>query len=219
MADTRSIVRLFQLAWLGMLIPAFIAMLLVPKLLLHASINCCHAPSLDRFFALFTHLADGLVPTAVALILLLSRDLRSFLMMGLSCGLSALVVQLLKRTLFADMDRPSRFRDTLGNMDWVEGIDLHLHFSFPSGHSTAAFSMCFALAVVLGRRSWAVPLAMLAGLLAFSRVYLSQHFLQDIAAGSILGTLTAMAVHHVLYRSPFARKAWLARTLFRRQNQ
>lgn len=202
-----------------MLIPAFLAMLLVPKMPLHASINCCHAPSLDLFFALFTHLADGLVPTAAALILLMTRDLRTFLMMGLSCGLSALAVQLLKRTLFADMDRPYRFSDMLGSMDWVEGIDLHLHFSFPSGHSTAAFSMCLALAVVMGRRHWAVPLALLAGLLAFSRVYLSQHFLQDIAAGSILGTITAMAVHHALYRSPFARKAWLAQRLFRRQNQ
>lgn len=219
MADTRSIVRSFQLVWLIMLIPAFSAMLLLPKLPLHAAINCCHPRFLDPFFAVFTHFADGLVPTALALLLLFVRDLRSFLMMGLSCGLSALAVQLLKRTLFAELDRPSSFRDALGSMDWVDGLDLHAHYSFPSGHATAAFSMCLALAVVLGRRSWAIPLAVAAGLMAFSRVYLSQHFLQDIVAGSILGTLTAMVVHHVLYQSPFAGKAWLRRRMFRRQNQ
>lgn len=217
MPDTRSIVRRFVAAWLPFLALALIAMAFVGKLELHARINCCHAALLDRFFALITHAADGMVPTGLALVLLFTREARAFLMMGVSAGASALVAQLLKRGFFSDHGRPVRFRDELGAMDWVHGIDLHAQMSFPSGHATAAYSMCLAFAVVLGRRSWAVPLALLAALMAFSRVYLSQHFLADIAAGSVIGALTALGAHHWLYRSSFSGKAWLGRRLVRLQ--
>lgn len=179
------------------------------KLALHQTANAIHGPGLDWFFRWFTHTADGLVPTGLALVLLFYRDVRAFLMMALSCGVSAIVVQLLKRQVFGDMHRPSAFRDALGDLHWVEGVELHGHFSFPSGHSTAAFSMCFALAVVLARPRLAMPLAGLAALMAWSRVYLSQHFLQDAVAGSLLGTAAAFGVYWMLYRSPMSGMPWL----------
>ncbi|MGE5588182.1 MAG: phosphatase PAP2 family protein [Clostridia bacterium] len=57
--------------------------------------------------------------------------------------------------------------------------------SFPSGHTTEAFSA----ALVLGDR-WRklrVVLLALAILVAFSRVYLMAHYLSDVAAGAALG--------------------------------
>lgn len=216
MENSRAIVRGFLIAWAPMLVVAIAALLLNDKLALHAWINCCHAPWLDHFFAAFTHVADGWVPTALALFILLVLDIRSFLMVGLSCSLSAIIAQTLKRGLFAEHGRPSMHRDSLGAMDWVDGIDLHAMLSFPSGHSTAAFSMCLALAVIMDRRALAVPLALFAALLAFSRVYLSQHFLVDITAGSAIGTLTGVGVAYWLYQSPFANRPWLNRRLLRR---
>lgn len=215
MPDSRSIVRSFVISWLVLAAIALVLVLLTDKLALHASINSSHAPWAVGFFRYFTHLGDGLVPTVLALLLLFLKDLRSFMMMGLSCGLSAIAVQVLKRTVFADHDRPGMFRDMLVDMDWVPGIEQMNHFSFPSGHATCAFAMCLAAAVILGRRRLAIPLLVLAALLAFSRVYLSQHFTEDVLAGSALGTLTAIGVHHWLYRSRFAAKPWLARRPFR----
>ena len=62
-------------------------------------------------------------------------------------------------------------------------------FSFPSGHTTAAFlfataaSHCFpALTLVLF--SWAA-------LIGLSRVMLRVHFVSDVLAGMLLGTLIA----------------------------
>lgn len=219
MRDTRFVVISFLVTWLLMELVAVSMLIGHDRLALHKAMNCCHVPWLDAFFKVFTHAADGLVPTLIALLLLL-RDWRSFLMMGLSCGLSAIAVQVLKRNWFADQDRPSMFVEQLGPMDWVTGIDLHQHFSFPSGHSTAAFAMCFSLAVIFGRTSWSgAMLAMLAGLLAYSRIYLSQHFLRDAAAGSALGLAFAVAVWWCIYRSSFTGRAWLERSPFRRQNQ
>lgn len=219
MRDTRAVAISFVSVWLLLELIAIAALATHERLALHASINCCHSSGLDAFFKVFTHVADGLVPTFLALLLLL-RDWRSFMMMGLSCGLSAIVVQLLKRNWFADQDRPSMFKEELGTMDWVSGIELHQHFSFPSGHSTAAFAMCFSVAIIFAKNRWpAALLSVLAASLAFSRIYLSQHFLRDAAAGSALGLLVAMAIWWWLYRSPFASRRWLNRTPIKRQNQ
>lgn len=188
-----------------------VGLLIHEPLELHRLANVYHAPWSDMLMAYLTHLADGLVPTVLALVLWWRKDLRSFLLMGLSCGISAIITQVLKRSFFAGHHRPVMFRDHLAGVPWVEGVELHHHFSFPSGHSTAAWAMCFALAAIVGRAGWSLTLAILASVLAFSRVYLSQHFTQDIIAGAAIGVLTGLVVYHWLYRSSFRSRAWLDR--------
>lgn len=215
MRDEKRTAQLFIAAWAVLFALGLLGLMTHDKLALHRQMNAWHTPWLDAFFARFTHLADGLVPTGLALLLLL-KDLRSFLMMGLSCGVSALIAQGLKQGPFAHMHRPSMFRDRLAGLHWVEGIDLHAHNSFPSGHSTAAFAMCFALAVVIGRPAWGAALALLAGLLAYSRIYLSQHFLQDAVLGSLIGTATAAFFGWLLWRGPWSRRGWVLKRPFAR---
>ena len=54
----------------------------------------------------------------------------------------------------------------------------------------------------------------LALLVAFSRVYLSQHFLNDIYAGSLLGTASALLAWLILSRPAFFREAkWMHKSL------
>ena len=218
MSSHTIIVRRFLVTWSLFAIVGAVVAITGDKFRIHAAMNQYHPWWLDGSFKILTLLADGWVPTILALVLLLVKDMRAFLMMGLSCGIGAIIVQVLKRQVFPDMDRPSAFQQQLGTMDWVSGVDMHQHFSFPSGHSTAAFGMCMALAVILNRRQLAIPLALLAAGMAYSRIHLSQHFLQDTVAGSAIGVFTALLVYHLLYRSAFSKRAWLARRLFR-QNQ
>jgi len=208
-------VFLFLMVSLVFALPALLAVLLTDQLDLHSAINRYHAGWADRFFRFITHWADGLVPTAVALLFLFFGTLRSFMMMGLSCGLSAIVAQLLKRQVFDHVHRPFMFREQLNDMHWVQGVELHHHFSFPSGHSTAAFSMCLALAVIAARPRLAVLLAVAASLMAFSRVYLSQHFTEDILAGAAVGSATAVLIWRWLYVGKFAERPWLDRRVIR----
>jgi undecaprenyl-diphosphatase len=62
--------------------------------------------------------------------------------------------------------------------------------SFPSGHSTAIFSV--AVPYCMSIPELAPLLLPFAALVAFSRVVLGVHYPSDIAAGAILGSLTAL---------------------------
>lgn len=193
--------------------PGIIGVLQLDHLALHMAVNRYHAQWADLLFPILTELANGWVPTTVAL-LLLWKSWRAFLMLGLSAALSAIVVQSLKHGFFGHIDRPSMFLAKMPGLHLVAGMDLHNHFSFPSGHSTAAFSMCAALAVVVGKPVPAALLAVLAALLAFTRVYLSQHFTEDALAGAFVGTVVTIGVYFLLYRTAWGRRPALDRGPF-----
>lgn len=65
-------------------------------------------------------------------------------------------------------------------------------FSFPSGHTSAAFLLATSLAVVYGQG--AVPLYVWASTIALSRVILGVHYPGDTLAGALMGTATAVFV-------------------------
>jgi len=196
-------------------IPAVIGISSCDHLSLHMGINRFHAPWADRFFSVWTNLASGWAPSCLALALL-AWSWRAFLMMGISVGGSAILAQALKHLCFSGVDRPAMFLYRMPALHLVPGVELHQYFSFPSGHATSAFSMCLALAIVSGRRWSAVVLAIIAASLAFSRVYLSQHFTEDVLAGAVLGAAVGMGTYYLLYFGRWGRSDKLDRSPFRR---
>jgi membrane-associated phospholipid phosphatase len=208
-------VRLYLITTTILVVTGFIATLVSSQLELHQAINRFTRPWLDAVFAYGTHLADGLVPLAIGLAFLFVRW-RWFLLMAAGVLGSALVAQLLKRTLFGAIDRPSMFMAEMPGLRLVPEVEMLHHNSFPSGHSTCAFSMFLVLVVIVQKPKLAVAGALLAGMLAFSRVYLSQHFMEDVLCGAAIGTITAWLAYQWLYVGAFAKKAWLDRSLLRR---
>ena len=69
-------------------------------------------------------------------------------------------------------------------------------WSFPSGHSAAAFAGAWLLNNKF-RRFWGLRY-LVAGFVAFSRIYLGDHYPGDVASGSLLGMLFAMFFHRLL---------------------
>jgi membrane-associated phospholipid phosphatase len=133
--------------------------------------------------------------------------------------LSGLTAQLLKRLAFSGALRPKAFFDKSGQvLHWVDGVEVHLHNSFPSGHATTAFSVFCLLSLLAVRKGWGGFWFALALLAAYSRVYLGQHFFGDIFAGSLIGVGTTVACYLLLNRV-WARypRRWYSGNLRRRR--
>lgn len=157
----------------------------------HLGVNYTHTPFQDFLFKWITYLGDGRIVAIGALIVSLTYIKRyrwSAFFLGLfTLFLSGVIVQFLKHAVFYDAYRPTKFISK-GWLNLVSGVDMHTMNSFPSGHTTAAFAFFTYLAFLYWKKTWfqmaCLVLAILAG---YSRIYLSQHFLEDVVAGSILG--------------------------------
>jgi undecaprenyl-diphosphatase len=89
--------------------------------------------------------------------------------------------------LWVDRDRPP-----LADPDPEPLVRLPATGSFPSGHATVAFACATALALAVPRL--ALPLFVLAALVAWSRVYVGVHYPLDVLAGAVLGVALALAI-------------------------
>jgi undecaprenyl-diphosphatase len=75
--------------------------------------------------------------------------------------------------------------------------------SFPSDHATGAFVI--ATAIWLFRKREGTIWLLLAACVALSRVWTGVHYPMDVAAGALLGVLTAAGVHRMFSTLRFAR--------------
>jgi membrane-associated phospholipid phosphatase len=191
------------------LVTGVILILSIPKLELHLLVNSSHTPFQDRFFSTITLLGDGWFAVMFAILFLFLRT-RYFFMLIVSFSISGLLAQFFKHAIFPDVQRPAAFLDEMQGLTLVPGTDLFSLFSFPSGHTTTAFAVLLLAGFISGRNWVFFTTVVLAWLVGFSRVYLSQHFLADILAGSVLGTLSALFFYWYFRR---LKPVWFDRSL------
>ncbi|MHB8259334.1 MAG: phosphatase PAP2 family protein [Bacteroidia bacterium] len=180
---------------------AFSVIIFTDKLRLHLFINDFVSSPFNDLFKYLTFVGDGIFTILVALIMLflnVQKSLAILLCYGASTGFT----QGIKYYFFGDANRPSLTFEMLHTpLKVVEGVDLNLHHSFPSGHATAAFSLFFCLSFFSKNNTVKVAYFMSALLAAFSRVYLSQHFFEDITVGSLIGVSFSFLVCFILYET------------------
>lgn len=102
---------------------------------------------------------------------------------------SALISSAVTYTLKAVVQRP---RPTGNPKSIGIGFDISQDDSFPSGHSTIAWSLAPVVAAYYPDSKWSKPLAYtLATLVSFSRVAQQKHWKSDVFAGAMIGYSTA----------------------------
>lgn len=179
---------------------------------LHLWFNSVHTPFCDEFFKYYTLVGEW-VPFVVVVGLLFYRYRASILVLSAQV-LSGLTTQVLKRIF--DIDRPKRFFAEFYpevELPVVEGVRLHSSHSFPSGHTTLAFALFLALAFLTKRKEWQFLYCLLAILVGYSRIYLSQHFASDVWAGALIGgVMTAFTLLLVDKWNP----VWYDRSLLKK---
>jgi membrane-associated phospholipid phosphatase len=176
---------------------------------------------LDLFFKYITYLGDGLFVLIFSVLILLF-NIRLGLALLVSYIFASLISTTLKHLVFPSMNRPAyvfQWED-LHPLKLVEGVDMHIHNSFPSGHSTAAFVFFMTISFFLKSEFAKKVCLLLAAVVAFSRVYLSQHFLMDITAGAIIGSIVAIIISYFFfYRNGTGILENWNRPLFNRNRQ
>lgn len=202
----KRIFAVYGIAYIILLMYVIGLLLVYPKLELHLLLNSCHTSFQDTFFKYYSMLAEGPL-YVLALLPLFWKKVRMILFFALCELTGGAVLQLLKHLFSAE--RPVSVFALHQDMMFpvVEGVELHEGNSFPSGHAFTffVFFTCCALFLAYYYRNrikqnsvgtWAplslslLALLLLAALGAYSRVYLSQHFLVDVCVGSIIGVVT-----------------------------
>ena len=134
------------------------------------------------------------------------RRLGSAMLLGLAIG--AIVVNLWLKVVIA---RPRPYADINGIFYplWqLLGSHTESDFSFPSGHTNAAFASMIPVFTMCNKKwSW---LALVFGvLMGISRIYLVVHFPSDVLGGMITGTIAGLLGVLIATRIPEDSK-WFA---------
>lgn len=176
---------------------------------IHIRINQMHSPFADVFFKYASYMGEGWVLVPFCVLLLFVR-FRYALMAIASSLIAPLITQFFKRIVWPVSPRPKVVFEHLYDLHVVEGVHLHSSYSFPSGHATGAFALFVVLALIVKKPVWKIVFLALAILTAYSRIYLSQHFLIDVTVGSVIGTATAFLCYVWLsrYKSPWLDKSF-----------
>jgi len=143
------------------------------------------------------------IRTAVARALTRSGDAKSWTVLGLAglatftargahlglrLGAATSIATLLSQTLKRSLTRARPDVSIAGFEPLTANPD---QFSFPSGHTAAAFGVAVAFA---GEPFGLGPLALLLAVgIGLSRVYLGAHYPLDVAAGALLGVFAGIA--------------------------
>ncbi|MBR5435026.1 MAG: phosphatase PAP2 family protein [Bacteroidales bacterium] len=149
---------------------------------------------LDPFFIRYSQVFEGwcVVVIAIALVFVSKRKLLMFVVAGLlCCG----ITMLLKDVIIGNMPRPTKFLPLDSFSHILEDVSIYeKQYSFPSGHSTLAFSLMALFSSFSHRKVWCVCFFFVALFAAFSRIYLLQHFFVDVYAGACIGTAISVFV-------------------------
>ena len=171
------------------------------KVSIHKTINAFVGNQwIDVFFKYITHFGDGIF--AVILVLILAYyNFRNAIFILLSYTLASIVATIFKRIIYPDIFRPDfTFKFFVGEkLNLIDGIEMLSSNSFPSGHSTTAFAVFVALAFLVKSNASKFLFLVTACIVAFSRTYISQHWLIDIYVASVIGTLSAVLSYYIVF--------------------
>ena len=161
-------------------------------------INQQHNIFADYMFSILTQFGDGIVVMAIGLLFFLFRKRRLGLAIAITYIGSGLICSLLKRSFLAY--RPAHYLADDPSFHSVSWLPLAYHNAFPSGHTTSAFALACTIALFAKNKNWGRIALGLAILCAYSRIYLGQHFADDVWFGSVLGVSFSCAYALILQR-------------------
>lgn len=197
----------FLIPYLLFLISGIVVLLLFTKPQIHIYMNKFHNFFFDKFFYYITYLGDGIFSIIVISLMLFIRFRHLFFMTCASL-FSLSIVTIFKHYFFDSTLRPHTYFQWIYpyKLRLVEGVDYNGFNSFPSGHTMSAFCLFFGLALIVKNKWLKLGCFIIAFLTGYSRVYLSQHFFEDILVGSVIAVVVTLMSFYLFSR---IKKNWI----------
>lgn len=208
-------VYVYVITYLVLLMAILGLMYAYPKPELHMLLNSYHSSLQDTFFKYYSMLAEWPL-YALALLPLLWKKVKMTIFFAMCELTGGSILQILKHII--STDRPVSVFEHYAYMDLplVQGVTMHHGNSFPSGHASTFFMFCTCCVIIqaysyiqrdrpysLGKKilfnTMLIALLVVAAVGAYSRVYLSQHFLADVCVGSVIGFITPFMMYLLLW--------------------
>ncbi|HTQ64263.1 MAG TPA: phosphatase PAP2 family protein [Puia sp.] len=188
-----SLNRFYFRGYILFLVAALTLLLFMSKAGSFLFLNAYHNRPLDIFFITYTNLGDGIFSIVIVLVLLATRRFNIAWQVLAAYVISGLLSQVVKNLVFSP--RPKEFFVGHQHIYLIQGITLTGSSSFPSGHTASIFALVTILALFTKSKKLSFLYLIAAILVAFSRIYLSQHFLNDVLAGSFIGVSVSIFVY------------------------
>jgi membrane-associated phospholipid phosphatase len=151
----------------------------------------------DWFFKITTWLGET-APYIAFTAYFFVKDKKKILL-SVMTGFAALLVSTLLKMAFAH-DRPATVLSKTGllaKVKFVEGVEIFQGTtSFPSGHTMSAFAIYGLAAFLFENTTLKAIFALIAVLIGVSRVYLIEHFPEDVLVGAMIGLMIGITVYH-----------------------
>jgi len=165
---------------------------------LHLVFNKHFSFYFDIFFKYFSKIGP-LVFIAATLFFVLKRETyRTFFILLSAYGLNFIIGTLVKRNFFKHVHRPTYYFSQKGiDLHLIDGVSSQIPYTFPSGHTAETFLLMLFICMV-SKSKWIQIIAVIIAItMAFSRVYLSKHFLIDTIGGAVLGTFVLTLMYYI----------------------
>ena len=149
--------------------------------------------ALTPFWKVITFLGNGgwfwLVAAAVLLIPKKTRRVGITALLSIATGF--LITNVLLKNMVA---RPRPFD---AYVEMIPLITRPTDFSFPSGHTCASFACALIFFRMLPKK-YGVPAVILAGMVAFSRLYLGVHYPGDVLGGFLVAVFASTLAYYLV---------------------
>lgn len=187
----QDILRSNALFFIGLFLYCFIGLAFIQyygKAPLHLLINNNYNVLFDVFFKYFSKFGPLIFIVSIIFIVIKKEKYKALFILLTSYLLNFLIVTIVKKTFFIHIHRPTYYFSQKGiDLHLIDGVTSQIPFTFPSGHTSEAFLLMLFICLIFNKKWIKILAIIIAVIMAYSRVYLSKHFLIDTIGGGILG--------------------------------
>ena len=184
-------IKWFAVPYLLVLCICFVIKIVFTREQIYFAVNGINNPFTDFIAPFVTDIGNGWTAIALAAIMALF-SYRKALIIASAYAVTSLFAQVIKHIVKSP--RPKLyFQDQLARIHFVKGMYIDMHDSFPSGHTVTAFSLAVLFSYWSKNKALGPLFLLIAILVGYSRMYLSEHFFEDVTAGSVIGFVITIA--------------------------